>query len=115
MVTVSAKQDSGEFLKTNVSVKSGRKKAYDNDAYVVEAFKNNYIKVNLDDEDDHYFKLNWNGSAYEGTFFGTTITSSYVVERDFKAELTFQGERKEVGEVVTAVRSKGGRPNRYQE
>ena len=29
MVTVSAKQDSGEFLKTNVSVKSGRKKAYD--------------------------------------------------------------------------------------
>ena len=108
-------QSDGSVLETTVSVKSGRKKLYDNKAKVVEGFREKHIKVDLVDEDDHYFKLNWNGSAYEGTFFGTTITSSYVVERDFKAELTFQGERKEVGEVVTALRSKGGRPNRYQE
>ena len=108
-------QSDGSSLETTVSVKSGRKKLYENKATVVEGFNEKHIKVDLVDEDDHYFKLNWNGSAYEGTFFGTTITSSYVVERDFKAELTFQGERKEVGEVVTALRSKGGRPNRYQE
>ena len=114
MATISSKKDSGEFLKTKVTVKSGRKKAYDNNAYVVEALKNNYIKVNLDDEDDHYFKLNWNGSAYEGTSFGTTITSSYIVEKDFKADFKFE-ERNTTTVVTTAKRSKGGRPNRYIE
>ena len=39
MATISATRDSGEFLKTTVSVKSGRKKIYDNEAYVVEAFR----------------------------------------------------------------------------
>ena len=51
----------GESLKTTVSVKSGRKKLYDNQALVVEAFREKHIKVDLVDEDDHYFKLNWNG------------------------------------------------------
>ncbi|SVD41401.1 uncharacterized protein METZ01_LOCUS394255, partial [marine metagenome] len=47
----------GESLKTTVSVKSGRKKLYDNEAMVVEAFREKHIKVDLVDEDDHYFKL----------------------------------------------------------
>ena len=104
----------GESLKTTVSVKSGRKKLYDNDAIVVEAFKENYIKVDLVDEEDHYFKLGWNGEKYEGNFFGTTLTSQYDVARDFKADIS-ASQRNESGPTVYAKRSNGGRPNRYQE
>ena len=103
----------GESLKTTVSVKSGRKKLYDNEAIVVEAFKEKYIKVDLVDEDDHHFKLNWDGEKYEGNFFGTTLTSQYDVARDFKAEISAPN-RNESGTTVYAKRSKGGRPNRYK-
>jgi hypothetical protein len=104
----------GESLKTTVSVKSGRKKLYDNEAIVVEAFKEKHIKVDLVDEDDHHFKLNWNGEKYEGNFFGTTLTSQYVVARDFKADIS-ASNRNESGLTVYAKRSSGGRPNRYKE
>ena len=104
----------GESLKTTVSVKSGRKKLYDNEAIVVEAFKENYIKVDLVDEDDHYFKLNWDGEKYEGNFFGTTLTCQYDVTRDFKADISATN-RNESGPTVYAKRSNGGRPNRYKE
>ncbi|SVC83377.1 uncharacterized protein METZ01_LOCUS336231 [marine metagenome] len=113
MATISATRDSGEFLKTTVSVKSGRKKIYDNEAYVVEAFREKHIKVDLVDEDDHYFKLNWNGENYEGNFFGTTLTCQYDVTRDFKADISAQ--QNESGPTVYAKRSNGGRPNRYKE
>ena len=103
----------GESLKTTVSVKSGRKKLYDNEAIVVEAFKAKHIKVDLVDEDDHYFKLNWDGEKYEGNFFGTTLTSQYDVTRDFKADIS--APQNESGPTVYAKRSNGGRPNRYQE
>ena len=104
----------GESLKTNVSVKSGRKKLYDNQALVVEAFKEKYIKVDLVDEEDHHFKLNWDGEKYEGNFFGTTLTCEYDVIRDFKADISAP-ERNESGPTVYAKRSKGGRPDRYHE
>ena len=104
----------GESLKTIVSVKSGRKKLYDNEALVVEAFKEKHIKVDLVDEDDHYFKLNWNGENYEGNFFGTTLTCQYDVTRDFKADISAP-QQNESGPTVYAKRSNGGRPNRYQE
>ena len=104
----------GESLKTIVSVKSGRKKLYDNQALVVEAFREKYIKVDLVDEDDHYFKLNWNGENYEGNFFGTTLTCQYDVTRDFKADIS-ASQQTELGPTVFAKRSNGGRPNRYQE
>jgi len=103
----------GESLKTTVSVKSGRKKLYDNEAMVVEAFKENYIKVDLVDEEDHYFKLSWNGEKYEGNFFGTTLVCQYDVTRDFKADIS--APQNESGPTVYAKRSNGGRPNRYHE
>jgi len=105
----------GESLKTTVSVKSGRKKLYDNQALVVEAFREKHIKVDLVDEDDHYFKLNWNGEKYEGNFFGTTLTCQYDVVRDFKAEIETAPESFGVAEVMYATKSSGGRPNRYKE
>ena len=59
-MAISAQSD-GESLKTTVNVKSGRKKVYENAAHVVEAFRDKYIKVDLVDEEDHHFKLNWDG------------------------------------------------------
>ena len=108
-------QSDGESLKTTVSVKSGRKKLYDNQALVVEAFREKHIKVDLVDEEDHYFKLNWNGNQYEGNFFGTTLTCQYDVVRDFKAEIESAPENVRVAEAVYATKSNGGRPNRYKE
>ena len=109
----------GESLKTTVSVKSGRKKLYDNQAVVVEAFREKHIKVDLVDEDDHHFKLNWNGEKYEGNFFGTTLTCQYDVTRDFKAEISAKAEFDASNQISIepsyASRSKGGRPNRYKE
>ena len=113
-MAIAAIRDSGESLKTIVNVKSGRKKLYENEAHVVEAFREKYIKVDLVDEDDHYFKLNWNGEQYEGNFFGTTLTCQYDVTRDFKADISATN-RNESGPTVYAKRSNGGRPNRYKE
>ena len=106
-------QSDGESLKTTVNVKSGRKKLYENVAHVVEAFREKYIKVDLVDEDDHHFKLNWNGEKYEGNFFGTTLVCQYDVTRDFKADIS--APQNESGPTVYAKRSNGGRPNRYHE
>ena len=108
-------QTDGESLKTTVNVKSGRKKLYENVAHVVEAFREKHIKVDLVDEDDHYFKLNWDGEKYEGNFFGTTLTCQYDVARDFKAEIDTGPENVRVAEVIYATKSNGGRPNRYKE
>ena len=108
-------QSDGESLKTTVNVKSGRKKLYENGAHVVEAFREKHIKVDLVDEDDHFFKLNWNGEKYEGNFFGTTLTCQYDVVRDFKAEIETGPENIRVAEAVYATKSNGGRPNRYKE
>ena len=106
-------ESDNKLLSTTVSVKSGRKKVYEADAHIVEAFKEKYIKVNIVDEDDHHFQLNWSGFMYEGNFFGTTITCQYEVTRDFKADLSVP-ERKESGPVVAVSRSKGGRPDIYK-
>ena len=108
-------QSDGKSLKTTVNVKSGRKKLYENIAHVVEAFREKHIKVDLVDEDDHFFKLNWNGNQYEGNFFGTTLTCQYDVVRDFKAEIESAPENVRVAEAVYATKSNGGRPNRYKE
>ena len=108
-------QSDGKSLKTTVNVKSGRKKLYENVAHVVEAFREKHIKVDLVDEDDHYFKLNWDGKHYEGNFFGTTLTCHYDVVRDFKADINTAPENVRVAEVIYATKSNGGRPNRYKE
>ena len=108
-------QSDGESLKTIVSVKSGRKKLYENIAHVVEAFHEKYIKVDLIDEDDHSFKLNWNGTQYEGNFFGTTLICQYDVTRDFKVDIMPKPQQVDSVPVVSVNRSSGGRPNRYKE
>ena len=108
-------QSDGESLKTIVSVKSGRKKLYENLAHVVEAFHEKYIKVDLVDEDDHFFKLNWNGTQYEGNFFGTTLICQYDVTRDFKVDIMPKPQQTDSIPVVSVNRSSGGRPNRYKE
>ena len=110
-------QSDGESLKTVVKVKSGRKKVYENQAHVVEAFREKYIKVDLVDEEDHYFNLNWDGKQYEGNFFGTTLTCQYDVTRDFKTDKSAPQikQQTESGPVVHAMKSTGGRPNRYKE
>ena len=113
-MAIAAIRDSGESLKTTVNVKSGRKKLYENEAHVVEAFREKHIKVDLVDEDDHFFKLNWDGEKYEGNFFGTTLTCQYDVTRDFKADISAPNKN-ESGPTVYAKRSNGGRPNRYRE
>ena len=100
-------------METTVSVKSGRKKLYDNKAKVVEGFREKHIKVDLVDEDDHYFKLNWDGEKYVGNFFGTTLTCEYEVTRDFKADISAPTSG-ESGPAVVATRSNGGRPDRYK-
>ena len=106
-------QSDGSVLETTVSVKSGRKKLYDNKAKVVEGFREKHIKVDLVDEDDHYFKLNWDGEKYVGNFFGKTLTCNYEVTRDFKADISAPN-RNESGPTVYAKRSSGGRPDRYK-
>ena len=108
-------QSDGESLKTTVSVKSGRKKLYDNEALVVEAFREKHIKVDLVDEEDHYFKLNWNGEKYEGNFFGTTLTCQYDVTRDFKVDILPKPQQSGSVPIISVTRSNGGRPNRYKE
>lgn len=106
-------QSDGSSLETTVSVKSGRKKLYENKATVVEGFNEKHIKVDLVDEDDHYFKLNWDGEKYVGNFFGTTLTCEYEVTRDFKADISAPTSG-ESGPAVVATRSNGGRPDRYK-
>ena len=106
-------QSDGSSLETTVSVKSGRIKIYENKATVVEGFNEKHIKVDLVDEDDHYFKLNWDGEKYVGNFFGTTLTCEYEVTRDFKADISAP-TRSESGSAVVATRSNGGRPDRYK-
>ena len=114
-MAISAQSD-GESLKTTVNVKSGRKKVYENAAHVVEAFRDKYIKVDLVDEEDHHFKLNWDGKQYEGNFFGTTLTCQYDVTRDFKTDKSAPPRQQNVtGPVVRVTKSSGGRPNRYKE
>ena len=108
-------QSDGESLKTVVKVKSGRKKVYENQAHVVEAFREKYIKVDLVDEEDHYFNLNWDGKQYAGNFFGTTLTCQYDVIRDFKTDISTEVRSGQTAEVIYAKKSNGGRPNRYKE
>ena len=106
-------QSDGSSLETTVSVKSGRKKLYENKATVVEGFNEKHIKVDLVDEADHYFKLNWDGEKYVGNFFVTTLTCEYEVTRDFKADISAPTSG-ESGPAVVATRSNGGRPDRYK-
>ena len=69
-----------------------------------------YIKVNLDDEEDHnVLELRWNGEVYEGSFMCMTMTCDYDVERNFTANKTVISSGT-ARENVIVKRKKSGRP-----
>ena len=64
----------GINIKALVLVQVTKRKKEKKDSTVVEAFRHKYIKVNLDDEEDHnVLELRWNGEVYEGSFMCTTM------------------------------------------
>ena len=99
-------------MDTVVTIQVNKRKKVQLPALVVEAFNSRWIKVDIIDEDDHVFKLNWNGSFFEGTFIDMKITSTYEVRRDFSATKTSEGSRRPA---VKARRSNSGRPASMQE
>ena len=79
----------GINIKALVLVQVTKRKKEKKDSTVVEAFRHKYIKVNLDDEEDHnVLELRWNGEVYEGSFMCMTMTCDYDVERNFTANKT---------------------------
>ena len=64
-------------MDTVVTIQVNKRKKVQLPAIVVEAFNGRWIKVDIVDEDDHVFKLNWNGVFFEGTFIDMKISSTY--------------------------------------
>ena len=99
-------------MDTIVTIQVNKRKKVQLPALVVEAFNSRWIKVDIIDEDDHVFKLNWNGAFFEGTFLDMNISSTYEVRRNFSATKTSEGSRRPA---VKARRSNSGRPASMQE
>ena len=100
----------GINIKALVLVQVTKRKKEKKDSTVVEAFRHKYIKVNLDDEEDHnVLELRWNGEVYEGSFMCMTITSDYEVESNFTANKTVISSGT-ARENVIVKRKKSGRP-----
>tara|TARA_Y100000782_G_scaffold106213_1_gene126968 strand:+ start:772 stop:1089 length:318 start_codon:yes stop_codon:yes gene_type:complete len=99
-------------LKTVVDyLEKGKKRVKAYDAFVIEAMKEKYVKVQLiDDGSDHVFLLTWDSFMYSGEFFGNKLTCQYDVKRDFVAEKTVTSAAS--GPVTIAKRRRSGRPNR---
>ena len=96
-------------LDTVVNIQVNKRKKVVKSAKVVEAFKEKYIRVDIDDEDDHVFQLKWNVDKYEGKFLDMIISCQYNIERDFSAVKTTQG----TGQKTSVVRrSRSGRPTK---
>jgi hypothetical protein len=94
-------------MNTVVTIQVNKRKKVQLPAMVVEAFNSRWIKVDIIDQDDHVFKLMWNGIFYEGTFIDMKISSTYNVLQDFSATKTREGSRRPA---VKARRSNSGRP-----
>ncbi len=76
-------------LDTVVNVQVNKRKKLQKNAKVIEAFKNKYVKVDID---DHAFHLLWDsGSKYVGNFLETVLSCEYTVEKDFTAVIKKQG------------------------
>ena len=96
-------------LDTVVSIQVSKRKKVVKNAKVVEAFKEKYIRVDIEDEDSHVFQLKWNVDKYEGKFLDMIISCQYNAERDFSAVKTTHG----TGLQATVVRrSRSGRPTK---
>ena len=98
-------------MNTVVTIQVNKRKKVQLPAMVVEAFNGRWIKIDIIDEDDHVFKLLWNGLFFEGTFMDTKISSTYEVLQDFSATKTRDGSSRPA---VRARRSNSGRPASMQ-
>jgi len=98
-------------MDTEVNIQVNKRKKVTKEAVVVEGFKQQYIKVDLVDEDDHVFYLKWNGFMYEGKFLDMTMTCQYKVERNFTATKILT----DAGPKPTVIRRrKSGKPASMQ-
>ena len=94
-------------MNTEVVIQINKRKKVTKEAVVIEAFKEKYIKVTLNDEGNHVFELKWNGFMFEGKMLDMSMTCQYNVEREFSAVKTTHG----TGQKATIVkRSRSGRP-----
>ena len=98
-------------MNTVVTIQVNKRKKVQLPAMVVEAFNGRWIRVDIVDEDDHVFKLMWNGLFFEGTFIDMKISSTYEVLKDFSATKTREGSSRPA---VRARRSNSGRPASMQ-
>ena len=98
-------------MNTVVTIQVNKRKKVQLPAMVVEAFNGRWIKIDIIDEDDHVFKLLWNGLFFEGTFMDMKISSTYEVLQDFSATKTRDGSSRPA---VRARRSNSGRPASMQ-
>jgi hypothetical protein len=94
-------------MKTVVNVQVNKRKKIKLDAMVVEAFKNRWIKIDIIDQDDHVFKLLWNGLFFEGNFMEIKMSCEYDILKDFSAVKTREGSSRPA---VRARKSNSGRP-----
>jgi hypothetical protein len=93
-------------LNTVVDVQVTKRKKLQKNAKVIEAFKNRYLKVAID---DHTFHLLWNAadSKYVGTFLEIVLSCEYAVEKDFTAVIKKEGYDLPP---IKVNRKKSGRP-----
>ena len=99
-------------LKTTIQfIPSGKKKAKEYDAVVVEGVKGKHIVVEVADVATTPIKLLWDKSLYKADMFGNKISCEYTIEgRDFTANKipSSGGVSKTKSTVVS--RSRSGRP-----
>ena len=64
------------------------------------------------DEEDHVFKMLWDGTAYSSKFLDMPMTCDYDVERNFSANKTqiASGQDSKDRKTVTIKRSRSGKP-----
>ena len=93
-------------LNVVVGIQISKRKKVEKNAKVVEAFKNKYVKVVID---DNTFHLLWNAadSKYVGTFLEIVLSCEYTVEKDFTAVIKKQGYDLPP---IKVNRKKSGRP-----
>ena len=94
-------------METVVTVQVNKRKKVQLPAMVVEAFNGRWIKIDIIDQDDHVFKLKWNGLFFEGTFMDMKMSSTYEVLKDFSAIKTREGSSRPA---IRARKSNSGRP-----
>jgi len=101
-------------LKTTIEyIPSGKKKAKQYDAVVVEAVKGKHIVLEVADVTTTPIKLLWDKSLYKADLFGNKISCDYtIVGRDFTANKIPSGGGVSKNKSTVVSRSKSGRPSK---